>query len=88
MPHTDPIPDDPDDALAEALADAALELARRDRVHLLRMCRAAGLVDEDTPRHQVARVLGISLKHLQRIERRATLKSRFRASHLLDHIAP
>jgi hypothetical protein len=49
MPDSPPAPDIDDDALAEALADALVELARRPGVLRLAALRMAGLIDHTSP---------------------------------------
>jgi len=69
---------------SQALADAVIDRALVDPVFRLRFLREVGLIDDASPRADVARVLGVSPDHLARIERRAVTTLRHRLQPHID----
>lgn len=73
MSDHSPEPDD-DDTLADRLADALVELARRPGVQRLVAMRMAEIIDEDSPDHLVAKALGVRAYVPASIARKALAK--------------
>jgi hypothetical protein len=75
-------PNDPDDALAERLADAFLERARRPGIFRLHAFQAAGLIGKRPSRGEIGKALGISAAKVGELERMALLRLRLRFPQL------
>lgn len=86
MPDHLPAPDIDDDALAEALADQLVELARRPGVLRLAALRMAGLIHDDSPDHHVAKALGLPAYAPAAIRRKALDRLRLRHPELQNHL--
>ena len=72
--------DDDDDALAEALADQLVKLARRPGVLRLAALQMAGLIPPagEITQNQLASALGVSRSRVQQIAARANAKLKIR----------